>query len=105
MGSVVGLSLRFSDCPRPRANPVTPNGGVSQNSEMGGSMQGGVISQTSVERIGSGLVANELEFRGFRITDLNKDGLSPNAAAGVDCPRCRYQYTSRLYIDENRFRF
>jgi len=41
-------------------------------------MQSGVVSQKNVERIVARIVANELEFRGFRVTDLNKDGLSPD---------------------------
>jgi hypothetical protein len=41
-------------------------------------MQSGVMSQRNVERIATRIVANELEFRGFRVTDLNKEGLAPN---------------------------
>jgi hypothetical protein len=40
--------------------------------EMETFMQSGLMSQKNVERIAARIVANELEFRGFRITDLNK---------------------------------
>lgn len=41
-------------------------------------MQNGVITKHNVEQIASRIVANELEFRGFRVTDLNRDSLSAN---------------------------
>jgi hypothetical protein len=39
-------------------------------------LKSGAIS--NIGRIAERIVANELEFRGFKVTDLNKDGLSPN---------------------------
>lgn len=52
-------------------------------------MQSGLITKDNVENIACRIVANELEFRGFRVTDLNKDGLSANvdllAASGGRC--------------------
>ena len=52
-------------------------------------MQTAVMTKHNVERIASRIVANELEFRDFRVTDLNKDGLSANvdllAASGGRC--------------------
>jgi hypothetical protein len=41
-------------------------------------MHTAVMTKHNVERIASRIVANELEFRDFRVTDLNKDGLSAN---------------------------
>jgi hypothetical protein len=38
-----------------------------------------IVVQRNVGRIAERIVANELEARGFRVTDLNKDGLSANA--------------------------
>ncbi len=38
-----------------------------------------MVSSTNVGRIAERIVANELEWRGFKVSDLNKDGLSPNA--------------------------
>lgn len=40
--------------------------------------QNGVIDQKNVGVIAARIVANELEFRRFRVTDLNKDGFSAN---------------------------
>jgi hypothetical protein len=37
------------------------------------------IGKHNVGRIAERIVANELEYRGFRISDLNKEGLSANA--------------------------
>src|SRR2546430_16027792 len=37
------------------------------------------IDRLTVGRIAERIVANELEARGFRVTDLNKDGVSANA--------------------------
>ncbi len=37
------------------------------------------INKTNVGRIAERIVANELESRGFRVSDLNSDGLSANA--------------------------
>jgi hypothetical protein len=37
------------------------------------------ISQTNVGRIAERIVANELEARGFRVSDLNSDGTAANA--------------------------
>jgi hypothetical protein len=54
-----------------------------------GIVQSGLITKDNVENIACRIVANELEFRGFRVTDLNKDGLSANvdllAASGGRC--------------------
>ncbi|HZB87592.1 MAG TPA: hypothetical protein VE291_02940 [Terracidiphilus sp.] len=36
------------------------------------------IGKQNVGRIAERVVANELEFRGYRVSDLNKDGISPN---------------------------
>jgi hypothetical protein len=38
-----------------------------------------VVERSTVGRIAERIVANELDGRGFRVTDLNKDGLSANA--------------------------
>ncbi|MFZ0662405.1 MAG: hypothetical protein WAM66_06920 [Acidobacteriaceae bacterium] len=37
------------------------------------------INRHNVGRIAERIVANELEYRGFRVSDLNKEGLSANA--------------------------
>lgn len=37
------------------------------------------LSKISIGKIAERIVMNELEARGFRVTDLNKDGLSANA--------------------------
>jgi hypothetical protein len=37
------------------------------------------INRRNVGRIAERIVANELEFRGFRVGDLNKEGISANA--------------------------
>jgi hypothetical protein len=37
------------------------------------------IGKENVGRIAERIVANELEYRGFRVSDLNKEGLSANA--------------------------
>jgi hypothetical protein len=37
------------------------------------------IGQQNVGRIAERIVANELEYRGFRVSDLNKEGISANA--------------------------
>ena len=37
------------------------------------------VRQTNVGRLAERIVANEPEWRGFKVSDLNKDGLSPNA--------------------------
>jgi hypothetical protein len=37
------------------------------------------IGQQNVGRIAERIIANELEFRGFRVSDLNKEGTSANA--------------------------
>jgi hypothetical protein len=37
------------------------------------------ISRWNVGRIAERIVSNELEFRGFRVSDLNSAGLSANA--------------------------
>ena len=37
------------------------------------------VNQKNVGRLAERIVANELEWRGFRVSDLNKEGLSPNA--------------------------
>jgi hypothetical protein len=37
------------------------------------------VSSTNVGRLAERIVANELEWREFKVSDLNKDGLSPNA--------------------------
>jgi methanogenic corrinoid protein MtbC1 len=37
------------------------------------------ISQGDVGRIAERIVANELEARGFRVSDLNSDGTAANA--------------------------
>src|SRR4051794_27192424 len=37
------------------------------------------IGSQNVGRIAERIVANELEARGFRVSDLNKDGTAPNA--------------------------
>lgn len=37
------------------------------------------INQKNVGRIAERIVANELEYRGFRVSDLNKEGTSANA--------------------------
>lgn len=39
----------------------------------------GLINARNVGRIAERIVANELEFRGFRVSDFNKDGLSATA--------------------------
>lgn len=39
----------------------------------------GEINQKNVGRIAERIVANEVEFRGFRVTDLNKEGTSASA--------------------------
>jgi hypothetical protein len=36
------------------------------------------VKRENVGRLAERIVANELEWRGFRVSDLNKDGLSPN---------------------------
>ena len=38
-----------------------------------------MINSQNVGRIAERIVANEFEARGFRVSDLNKDGLTPNA--------------------------
>lgn len=40
---------------------------------------GSGVSKRNVGRIAERIVANELEFRGYRVFDLNKEGLSTNA--------------------------
>ncbi|MGA9565591.1 MAG: hypothetical protein WBS19_08720 [Candidatus Korobacteraceae bacterium] len=42
-------------------------------------MYSGAINQNNVGTIAERIVANELEFRGFRVTDLNRDRTSANA--------------------------
>jgi hypothetical protein len=42
-------------------------------------MAEGSVGKHNVGRIAERIVANELEFRGFRVSDLNKDGVSANA--------------------------
>ena len=42
-------------------------------------MSEGIVGKQNVGRIAERIVANELEFRGFRVSDLNKDGVSANA--------------------------
>ena len=37
------------------------------------------IGRHNVGRIAERIVANELEFRGFRVSDLNREGTSANA--------------------------
>lgn len=37
------------------------------------------INQKNVGKIAERIVANELEFRGFRVSDLNKEGTAANA--------------------------
>src|SRR4051794_38966720 len=37
------------------------------------------INKRNVGRISERIVYNELEYRGFRVSDLNKDGISANA--------------------------
>ncbi len=37
------------------------------------------VNQRNVGRIAERIVANELEYRGFRVSDLNKEGISANA--------------------------
>ena len=37
------------------------------------------VERENVGRLAERIVANELEWRGFRVSDLNRDGLSPNA--------------------------
>jgi hypothetical protein len=37
------------------------------------------VSSKNVGRLSERIVANELEWRGYKVSDLNKDGLSPNA--------------------------
>ena len=37
------------------------------------------INEHNVGRIAERIVSNELEFRGFRVSDLNKEGTSANA--------------------------
>jgi hypothetical protein len=39
----------------------------------------GVIGSHNVGRIAERIVSNELEYRGFRVSDLNKEGMSANA--------------------------
>jgi hypothetical protein len=39
----------------------------------------GVINRHNVGRIAERIVSNELEYRGFRVSDLNKEGTSANA--------------------------
>jgi Holliday junction resolvase len=40
---------------------------------------GALVSRGNVGRLAERIVANELEWRGFRVTELNDSGLSPNA--------------------------
>jgi hypothetical protein len=42
-------------------------------------MGAGSINKDNVGRISERIVSNELEFRGFRVSDLNKEGTSANA--------------------------
>ena len=42
-------------------------------------MSNSAISRHNVGRIAERIVSNELEYRGFRVSDLNKEGLSANA--------------------------
>jgi hypothetical protein len=39
----------------------------------------GSINRMNVGRIAERIVSNELEFHGFRVSDLNKEGLAANA--------------------------
>jgi hypothetical protein len=63
-------------------------------------VQTAVMTKHNVERIASRIVANELEFRGFRVTDLNKDGLSANvdllAASGGRCLQIQVKGASQI---------
>jgi hypothetical protein len=42
-------------------------------------MPDNIIHRHNVGRIAERIVANELEFRGFRVSDLNKEGIAANA--------------------------
>jgi len=42
-------------------------------------MPDATINKTNVGRMAERIAANELEFRGFHVTDLNKDGIKANA--------------------------
>ena len=42
-------------------------------------MSEGTVNRINVGRIAERIAANELEFRGFHVTDLNKDGIKANA--------------------------
>lgn len=46
---------------------------------MEGEMNPSAINQDNVSRIAERIVANELEFRGFRVSDLNRERTSENA--------------------------
>jgi hypothetical protein len=59
-----------------------------------GNVGASTISKKNVGRIAERIVANELESRGFRVTDLNKDGLSPNA----DLIAARYERTLLIQV-------
>jgi hypothetical protein len=48
----------------------------TSNDEINSKME---ISKRNVGRIAERIVANELEFRGFRVSDLNSDGTAANA--------------------------
>ena len=48
-------------------------------------MEAALVGQGNVGRIAERIVANELEYRGFRVTDLNKDGTSANADLLAAC--------------------
>ena len=53
--------------------------GVEYNSGRGVRMGTVGINKHNVGRIAERIVSNELEYRGFRISDLNKEGTSANA--------------------------
>ena len=49
---------------------------TQSSSPLAGSIR---IHKGNVGRIAERIVSNELEFRGFRVSDLNKEGTSANA--------------------------
>lgn len=64
--------LGYNDSPLVR---FPPRGGMSLTK----------ITQYNVGRIAERIVANELEYRGFRVSDLNKEGTSSNADLLAAC--------------------
>jgi hypothetical protein len=52
-----------------------------------------LIDKRNVGRIAERIVANELEARGFRVTDLNRQGLAANADLLATFLFCRTSHT------------